>query len=283
MALKVLLRQKWYPPIKETGSFDGQHIIITGANTGLGLEAAVKYAALGAAKVILGVRNLDKGAAAKATIESRTGRKDCIEVWELDMMSYDSVKAFAKRVEALDHLDVAILNAGVWRVEFSVSKYGWEEDLQVNVLSTTLLCLLLVPKMKSGPDSTNQPAIIIVSSGMHKIAALKTEEGNLLEAYNKEDGYNSYSQYGLSKLFLMAAMKSIAAKSVDSGVKVVAICPGVCQSELGRDYNSYLAVVAIAIVHFLLFRPAEAGARTYVSAVSGGENGGFFKDDVNEQ
>lgn len=283
MASWIFLRQKWYPPKEATGSFEGQNIIITGANAGLGLEAAIKYAALGAAKVILGVRDVAKGAAAQATIEQRTARKDCIEVWELDMMSYDSVKSFAKRAEALDHLDVAILNAGVMRNTFSTSEYGWEEDLQVNVLSTSLLSLLLIPSMKASQAATTQPTIILVSSGMHKRAVPKTEEGNLLEASNKKDEFNSFSQYAVSKLFLMAAMKSLAPRAQDSGVKVVAICPGACKSDLGRDFTNPFLRSITAIMYFLFFRTAEVGARTYVSAVSDGQNGEFFKDDVNEQ
>ena len=90
----------------------GRNIIITGATSGIGKEAACRFAALGASKVILAARDLNKGEATKAALGARLGTADQLEVWQLDMMSFESVVAFAKRANELDHLDVAILNAG---------------------------------------------------------------------------------------------------------------------------------------------------------------------------
>src|ERR1700712_1695295 len=83
-----------------TESFAGRTVIVTGSNTGLGLAAAIKFANLGASRLILGVRSIEKGNAAKLTVEEQSKAKnpDCkIEVWQLDMLSYPSVKAFAAR------------------------------------------------------------------------------------------------------------------------------------------------------------------------------------------
>jgi NAD(P)-dependent dehydrogenase (short-subunit alcohol dehydrogenase family) len=103
-------------------SFIGQTVIITGANTGLGFEAAIHIVRAGAEKVILGVRSLTKGEAAKTNIESRTGKQDIIEVWQLDLASYDSVKAFVRRAEGLKRLDVVLENAGMLTEKFSVAE-----------------------------------------------------------------------------------------------------------------------------------------------------------------
>ena len=102
-----------------TSSFASQTAIVTGSNTGLGREAALHIARLGASKVILGVRTQAKGEAAKAYIEKETGRTGVVEVWALDMASYASVKAFARRAEGLDRLDVVLENAGVLTNTFS--------------------------------------------------------------------------------------------------------------------------------------------------------------------
>lgn len=118
-------------------SFASQTVIITGSNTGLGLETAKHIVVLGAAKVILGVRNLSKGLSAKASIETSTDRTGIIEVWELDLERFASVKAFAARAESLDRLDTAIMNAGVASLQWDLSPDGRERQLQVNVLSTT--------------------------------------------------------------------------------------------------------------------------------------------------
>ncbi|KAL8846964.1 MAG: hypothetical protein Q9221_007977 [Calogaya cf. arnoldii] len=72
--------------------FTDQTIIVTGSNTGLGLEAARHYVRLGAAKVILAVRSLEIGAAAKESLEETENRVGVVEVWHLDLSSYDFVK-----------------------------------------------------------------------------------------------------------------------------------------------------------------------------------------------
>jgi NAD(P)-dependent dehydrogenase (short-subunit alcohol dehydrogenase family) len=94
-------------------SFASQTIVVTGANTGLCLETARHITSLGASKVILGVRILSKGLSAKASIEKTTKRAGIIEVWELDLSRFHSVKAFATRAQSLPRLDTAIMNAGL--------------------------------------------------------------------------------------------------------------------------------------------------------------------------
>ena len=90
-------------------SFAGQTVIVTGSNTGLGLEAARHIARLGAAKVILACRTVTKGQTAAADITaSEHLTSDRIEVWELNLSSYQSIKAFAQRVQRLDRLDAFI-------------------------------------------------------------------------------------------------------------------------------------------------------------------------------
>ena len=93
--------------------FSGQTVIVIGSNTGLGLEAARHIARLGASKIILACRVVSKGETAAADItKSEHLTKGSIEVWQLDLADFDSVKAFAKRVESLGRLDAFIQN---WR------------------------------------------------------------------------------------------------------------------------------------------------------------------------
>ena len=100
---------------------------MTGANTGIGFEAAATFAPLKAEQVILGVRNMEKGLNARRKIEARGLQTNRIDVWELDMGNYDSVQKFAARVEKeLPHLDVAILNAGISPSDYVVGVEGWE-------------------------------------------------------------------------------------------------------------------------------------------------------------
>ncbi|KAF2190707.1 hypothetical protein K469DRAFT_657234 [Zopfia rhizophila CBS 207.26] len=282
-----LLKNKWItPPNDPQESFEGRNVIITGANSGIGFEAAAKFSTLGASKIILAVRDQTKGGVAKAAIEARTGKKGQMEVWELDMNSYDSILAFAERAKALDHLDVAILNAGVRRVPFVQSKYGWEEDLQVNTLSTVLLGLLILPKLKEAKKITAKlPVLEFTNSGLHQsaqIAPAMREAANILEAHNTKETFNPGAQYGLSKLFLMYATNKIAAETSSGDVIITSVCPGAVGTDLGRDYNGISIKIGLAIISAIFMRKPEQGARSVVSGTTLGErsHGRFWQHDV---
>ena len=96
-----------------TSDCSGKTIIVTGANTGLGKEAARHYVRLGAEKLIIACRSLEKGEAAKRDIEGTTKRSGVIDVWLLDLGSYESVKAFAEKAKTLKRLDSIVENAGI--------------------------------------------------------------------------------------------------------------------------------------------------------------------------
>ena len=139
--------------------------IVTGANTGLGLEAAKHLVALGAAKVILAVCNVSAGETARTEIEAATGTSNVAEVWALDLASYDSVKAFAQRASTeLARIDALIENAGVAAYQ-RVTAEGHLVDVTVNVLSTLLLGLLLLPKMSESAQRFGiLPHLVVVTS-----------------------------------------------------------------------------------------------------------------------
>ena len=93
---------------------------MTGANSGLGKEAARHFVCLRASKVILGCRTLSKGEEAKRDIESTTRRTGVVEVWPLDLADYASVKSFASRAEGLERLDIVLENAGINTQKFKL-------------------------------------------------------------------------------------------------------------------------------------------------------------------
>ena len=83
-AIGDLWHDKWNPPAVVEPSFHGLTVLITGANTGVGFQAAIKLVKLGAASVIIAVRSLAKGNAAKKQIEQVTGKTGIIDVFELE-------------------------------------------------------------------------------------------------------------------------------------------------------------------------------------------------------
>lgn len=164
---KVCHEQLFYKlPYPET-PFTDQTVIVTGANVGLGFEAARHYVRLGAAKVILAVRSLDKGEAARKTLEESEKRLGVVEVWQLDLSSYASVKQFANKVNGLPRVDIVLENAGISTKQFSITEDN-ESTITTNVVSTFLLALLVLPKLReSSTKFRTTPHLTVVSSEVH--------------------------------------------------------------------------------------------------------------------
>lgn len=142
----------------------GKVAIVTGANQGLGLEASDQLLSFRLSRLIIAVRSVAKGEAAANTLRAKYP-KATIDVFLLDMSSYDSIRAFVVQVEKLERLDIAILNAGVRKMKLElVRSTGHEETIQVNYISMALLCILLLPLLKR-KSAEGSGRISIISSG----------------------------------------------------------------------------------------------------------------------
>jgi NAD(P)-dependent dehydrogenase (short-subunit alcohol dehydrogenase family) len=266
---------KWITPPKPVNAdYSGRNIIITGGTSGIGEEAALKFAQLGA-KVIITARNEKKGEATKARLEARLQKPGQLEVWQLDMMSFESVVAFAKRANTLDHLDIAVLNAGVWRTKFYKSDYGWEEDLQVNTLSTALLAMLLLPKLRDSKRITGRtPILEFVNSGLHQNAVVPPEirrESNVLGRYNQQEQFKEGHQYKFSKAFQMYVATFLADNISSEDVIITSVCPGWVNTNLGRDHFFPGIFIIIFIFTLLFMKTPAQGADMILSGTAQGE------------
>lgn len=148
------------PQVIKDVDLHGRTALVTGSNCGVGLETSRQLLHLGVSKLILAVRDEEKGRAAAADLlaDRKDTPPDTIEVWKLDLSVYDSVVSFAERVaKTLTRLDIAILNAGFCPAKRIVNtSTGHDEIIQVNYLSTALLAVLLLPVAKRVRN--NQPA-----------------------------------------------------------------------------------------------------------------------------
>lgn len=288
-ALANMLKQKWLtPPRESTESFSGRIVLVTGATSGIGYAAAAKFACLGASKVIIAARNTSSGEKTKTALETLTSKKDTgvFDVQILDMCSYASVSAFVDRINAqYEHIDVAILNAGVRKVEYQQSIQGWEEDVQVNVLSTLLLGLLLLPKLRASQAHSGKIAVLqFVNSGLHESANIPAEirsSASILGEYNKPERFGAQKQYVHSKLLLMLATTHLSTKVSSNNVIITSVCPGMVASNLARDVKIPGISALLAIMKVTVQRTAEQGANTYVSGARQdiGLHGRFWKND----
>jgi NAD(P)-dependent dehydrogenase (short-subunit alcohol dehydrogenase family) len=272
---QFLYTQLFVPIPKPTASFANKTVIVTGSNVGLGKEAARHITHNNASTVILAVRSLEKGEAAKRDIEASTGKKGVVQVWHLDMSSYQSVLDFAARAsKELLRLDVAVLNAGVAKAQWEVFEND-ESTITVNVVSTFLLALALLPKMKETANQFNtRPTLTVVASEVHAWA--KFPESNaphgqifteISTKFPKVTAENMGNRYQLSKLLDVLCTRAMADRKSAQAIPVTINCvnPGLCQSELARDSG-----IALMITKFLLARTTECGSRTLVHAASSG-------------
>jgi NAD(P)-dependent dehydrogenase (short-subunit alcohol dehydrogenase family) len=229
------LKQRFDSLPYPTQTFADKTVIVTGSNTGLGKESARHIARLGAAKLILAVRSLEKGEAAKADIEKTTGcGKNVIKVWHLDMASYSSVLKFAERAERdLERIDVLLANAAIATGQFVLAE-GNESTLTVNVVSTLLLVLALLPKMKdTAQNSGSTPIISITSSGAHAgagFAERSAPEGKLFATLNEGKDFDAMQRYPLSKLLEVFCIKHIGEHHPNMQVTINEVDPGFCHS-----------------------------------------------------
>lgn len=157
------------PSLPPSGTFKGQTILITGGSGGIGLATAVHFVKLGASTVIITARTAAKGEAAKASIEAQTGTtgKGTVKVMELGMSTFALTKEFAGRLKnEVKSIDVVILNAGMMATTFKLGKEGFEESIEVNTLSTSLLAILLLPWLKD--VGKGKAHLVFVTSGLHR-------------------------------------------------------------------------------------------------------------------
>jgi NAD(P)-dependent dehydrogenase (short-subunit alcohol dehydrogenase family) len=158
-------------------SFAGRTVIVTGANSGLGLVTARELARVGG-HVILACRNEAKGAEAAATM---TGD---VEVRSLDLQDLASIRDFASGVASVD---VLINNAGIMAVPYAVTKDGFESQIGTNHLGHFALTNLLLPKITD--------RVVTVSSFMHMLGKISLRDLNW-----KARPYSAWLAYGQSKL-----------------------------------------------------------------------------------
>ncbi|KAF3768664.1 NAD(P)-binding protein [Cryphonectria parasitica EP155] len=255
--------------------FSGKTILVTGANAGLGFEAARHFARLNAAKVILGCRDAEKAQHAKAEIERSTGRPHgVVEAWPLDLTSFDSVREFCSRAGKLDRLDAVVENASVAMVsaEGTLAE-GFECTITVNVISTFLMALLLLPTLRRTSAKFNTLARLTIVSSEGHIMARFTEKS----AKNIFDAFKSTKvppdRYQTSKLLQQFIVQELAEdmsspiSNTKGSVILNTVNPGFCRTLLFR-HNTFPASVALTAISYLIGRSAEAGSRVLVDAAA---------------
>jgi NAD(P)-dependent dehydrogenase (short-subunit alcohol dehydrogenase family) len=203
----------------------GRVAVVTGANGGLGFETVRALAGKGA-HVVMGVRDLDRGATALERV--RAGQPGAsLELVALNTASITSVRAAAARIlQAHPRIDILVNNAGVMAVPFGLSADGFELQLATNHLGHFALTALLAPALFRADAGR---IVSITSTGRFLGRSLRRGDDP-----GKRAGYGSWAAYGRSKRAAAQLTVELDRRLVAAGApaRALAADPGFARTDL---------------------------------------------------
>ena len=224
---------------------EGKICIVTGSNSGIGKETALGLASK-KAKVVMAVRNAEKGSKAKEELVQKSGNSS-VELILCDLSSMESIRRFAEEFIAKhDRLDVLINNAGAVFYKRQVTVDGFEQTLAVDYLGPVLLTSKLLPLLRKSAPSR----IINISSGLYKSGKIDFDDLQSLKKYN---GMKVYSN---AKLMLLMFTYELAKRLQGTRITANAVLPGFVATNLGKNSGSRRQALM-----FKMVRPFQISAK----------------------
>ena len=240
----------------------GQTVVVTGGNSGIGLETAAALTAMGA-RVLLTARNADRGRAAVAEIADRTpGAR--VQLVVFDLADLSSVRRGAAEIlEQAPRLDVLVNNAGVVLSERRVTVDGYEATFATNHLGPFLLTNLVLDRLRASAPAR----VVNVASTAHNSA----RKGIPFDELQSEGRYRGMRVYGQSKLANILFTNELARRLEGTGVTANSLHPGTVRTGYGADGDARgLLAVGLKVSGPFFLSPAK-GARTSVYLASSAE------------
>jgi NAD(P)-dependent dehydrogenase (short-subunit alcohol dehydrogenase family) len=235
----------------------GKTVFVTGANTGIGYEAARVLAERGA-RVLLGCRSEAKANHARERIRRR--RPDADVAWiPLDLTSLKSIAAAAELVRVEPRLDVLVNNAGVMIPPKTLTEDGFELQFGVNHLGHFALTGHLLDRLAATPGAR----VVNVSSGAHKGGRIDFDDPHASRSYHPMRRYQMSKAANLYFTFELA--RRLGKRGID--VTAVACHPGVADTELSRTFPRWFWLVA-PLFRPLFNTPAEGALPTLLAATA---------------
>lgn len=215
----------------------GRTVVVTGANSGLGLSATRELAAHGA-RVVMAVRRVDEG--------RRVAPAGDVEVRHLDLADLDSVHRFADGLEG--DVDVLVNNAGIMAVPLGRTAQGFESQFGVNVLGHFALTGRLLPRITD--------RVVWLSSEAHRIGRIDLADLNW-----ERRRYSRWRAYGQSKLADLMLAHELQRRLVDAGsaVRSFAAHPGYAATGL-QSHTGTIADRVMGVLNKVVAQSADAGA-----------------------
>lgn len=256
----------------------GKVIIVTGANSGIGFEAAKEFARKGA-QVVLACRSLDKATTAVTEIQLEIPDAQ-VEIIQLDLANQNSVHEFAGTFQArYDRLDVLVNNAGIMMTPYSTTEDGFESQFGTNHLGHFALTGLLRDHLLNTPGAR----VVNVSSTGHRMGHMDFD--NLM--YAQGEGYSAAKAYGRSKLANLLFTYELQRRFAAAGADAIAVAahPGGSNTNLSHHMEDKMLYKLAAPLLKRMLQSAAMGALPTIRAavdpdVKGGDYygpGGFMQ------
>jgi NAD(P)-dependent dehydrogenase (short-subunit alcohol dehydrogenase family) len=245
-----------------------QICMVTGANAGIGKEAARELAQRGATVVMI-ARSRERGEAARAEIVATTGNEK-VELLVADLSSQTSIRAMVEAFRARhDRLNVLVNNAGVYLTKRQESADGLEMTFATNHLGYFLPTVLLWDSLLAGGPAR----VINVSSDAHHGVKLNFEDLQNKKSYS---GYRVYSQTKLANLLFTYELDR---RRDGADITINAVHPGFIASNFGRNNSGVIGFAMRHIVPWFARSVAEGAATPIYLATSPdvvGKSGGYY-------
>ena len=237
----------------------GKTVLITGATSGIGLEAAIALARMGARLVMVG-RDAAKTARMVQVVRTRSGSAS-VDSLLCDLSSQRQVRSLAEAfLRTYDRLDVLVNNAGTVYTSRTLTEDGVEATFAVNYLSAFLLTnLLLDCLVKSAPSR-----IVMVSSAGHYGATMDFEDLGFTR------GYAIMRAYGRSKLAEILFVRELARRLEGTGITANALHPGTVGTNIWNRAPAFTRPFFAIARRLFMISPAR-GAETIVYLASSPE------------
>ncbi|MBL8933662.1 MAG: SDR family oxidoreductase [Archangium sp.] len=262
--------------IADAPDLTGKRIVITGANSGLGLEAT-RHLVSKNASIVMACRNTQKGEEAAAGVRAQVPTAS-IDVMALDLSSLASIAAFSKALAAkYPVIDVLMNNAGVMALPFSKTADGFEMQIGTNHLGHFALTAQVLPLL----EAASAPRIVSVSSNAHLIGKIK------LDDLNSEKSYSKWPAYGQSKLANLLFIYELERWLRKHGKKSIAVAahPGYSSTNLqtvgAKMEKSSVGEWFMKLGNSLLAQSAEMGSlpQVYAAVHPDVKGGQYFGPD----
>ena len=270
------MTQPW--TTQQMPSQSGRVAVVTGANSGLGLETTIALAAAGA-KVILACRSPERAAGALAELQRRVPNADAT-LMALDLSSLASVRAFASTFCAqYSRLDLLINNAGIMGVPFQQTMDGFESQIGTNHLGHFALTGLLIEPLLA---TSGARVVTVGSMGHWRAKPLALED-----LHYSQRQYHPFHAYCASKLANLLFMKELGRRFAARGASVVSAGghPGGADTNIQKADPGSFAALRMAIMKPVALRyfinTAEVGALStlYAATAPGVGNDDYFGPD----